>query len=100
MQPLLGFDWDPAMNARCEAEYGFSFLDVIHVFMDPDFDYLRLGPFDHDGETRYIAVGRMEWAAVVAVVYTVRGNARRLIWVRPARREERAEFNKQNGILP
>ncbi|HEX8694759.1 MAG TPA: BrnT family toxin [Longimicrobium sp.] len=100
MQPAPGFAWDAAMNERCESTYGFSFHDVANVFQDEEFDYLRLGPFNHEGETRYVAIGRMQWGLVVAVVYTMRDGVRRLIWVRPARRSERAEFNAHNGVPP
>lgn len=94
--PPPGFDWDPAMNEKCQAEYGFSFCDLAHVFDDWEYEYLRLGPFDFQGEKRYLAIGRMEWGTVVAVVYTMRHGLRRIIWVRPARRNERAEFLAHN----
>jgi uncharacterized DUF497 family protein len=95
--PPRGFDWDPAMNEKCEATYGFSFSDLVHVFEDWESDYLRLGPFDLHGEKRFLAVGRMEWGTIVAVVYTMRDGLRRLIWVRPARRSERAAFLAHNN---
>ncbi|HEX5725616.1 MAG TPA: BrnT family toxin [Longimicrobiaceae bacterium] len=97
MLPPPGFDWDPSMSARCEAEYGFSFSDLVNVFEDAEIDYLRLGPFDLHGEQRYLAIGRMEWGTIVAVVYTMRAGVRRLIWVRPARRSERAELLAYNA---
>lgn len=100
MEPLRGFDWDPAMNDRCRREYGFTFADVAQVFLDEAFDYLRLGPFDDHGEPRYVAIGRMEWGLVVAVVYTMRDGLRRLIWVRPARRSGRAAFHAHHGTGP
>lgn len=88
------------MSDRCQAEYGFSFSDLVNVFEDEEFDYLRLGPFDRAGEARFVAIGRMRWGTVVAVVYTMRGGVRRLIWVRPARRNERAQFYAHNGMEP
>ena len=97
MKPPTGFEWDAAQDERCLAEYGFSFADVVYVFLAPDFDYLRIGPRNVDGEQRYLAIGALPWGLVVPVVYTMRTGVRRLIWVRPARREERAAFKEHNG---
>lgn len=97
-----GYQWDPAQDARCHEKYGFGFEQVIKVFSDPDADYLVHGPriydTDEGPEERFWAIGRMEGGAVVAVVYTMRGSDKRLIWVRFTTREERTEFNRHNGI--
>ncbi|HEX8670873.1 MAG TPA: BrnT family toxin [Longimicrobium sp.] len=93
-----GFDWDDAANQRCEDEYGFSFVDLVRVFQDEHYDQLDLGQHYRDGETRGVVVGRMPWGLIVAIVYTMRDGVRRLIWVRPARRGERKEFNEHNGL--
>ena len=86
------------MDAKCLQEYAFSFHDVVKVFEDPDADYLVYGPMEGEHEERFVAIGRLEWGTVVAVVYTMRGEDKRLIWVRPARRTERAAFYLHNGI--
>jgi uncharacterized DUF497 family protein len=100
--PPAGYQWDDSQNARCQFEWGFSFHDVVEVFRDPGADHLVVGPVLHGPEglqeERFLAVGRMEWGSVVTVVYTMRGTDRRLIWVRPARREEREAFYQHNGI--
>ena len=101
-EPPKGYEWDPAMDRRCFAEYAFTFHDVVEVFNDPVADYLRFGPYTHPGdgtaEARFIAIGRLSWGMVIAVVYTMREGRRRIIWVRPARRNERAAFYAHNGI--
>ncbi|HEX8244741.1 MAG TPA: BrnT family toxin [Longimicrobium sp.] len=96
--PPKGYQWDPAMDARCHEQYAFGFHDVVQVFNDPETDYLVYGPVVRDEEERFVAIGRMEWGTVVAVVYTIRDGEKRLIWVRPARANERAEFYEHNGL--
>lgn len=102
--PPPGYQWDESQNARCLREWGFGFAEVVEVFRDPDADHLVVGPLLHGPEglqeERFLAVGRMEWGTVVTVVYTMRDGDRRLIWVRPARREEREAFYLHNGISP
>jgi uncharacterized DUF497 family protein len=93
-----GFDWDDAASRRCEDEYGFSFFDLVWVFQNEHYDYLDLGERERDSEMRGVVIGRMPWGLIVAVVYTMRDGLRRLIWVRPARRGERKEFNEHNGL--
>jgi uncharacterized DUF497 family protein len=93
-----GFEWDEEMNDRCFAEYAFSFEDVVTIFARKDLEHLVLGPYDTGGEQRWLAVGALPWGTVFTVVYTARGENRRIIWVRPARRNERAEFYRHNEI--
>jgi uncharacterized DUF497 family protein len=93
-----GFEWDEGMNERCFAEYAFSFEDVATIFTREDLDHLELGPMNVGGEERWVAIGALPWGTVFAIVYTMRGENRRIIWVRPARRNERAAFYEQNGI--
>jgi uncharacterized DUF497 family protein len=92
-----GFQWDEAQSGRCAELYGFGFDEVVSLFDDEEFDYLRIGPYDRDGEPQYRAIGRMAWGLIVAVAYTMRGPARRIIWARPAGRGERRAFEEQNG---
>ncbi|MDB4951646.1 MAG: Ribonuclease toxin, BrnT, of type toxin-antitoxin system [Gemmatimonadetes bacterium] len=96
MTPPTGFQWDPAQCDRCSETFGFTFAEVADVFEDEEFDYLRIGPMDHDGEMRYRAIGRMSWGLIVVVAYTMRGTDRRIIWARPARKDERRAFEDHN----
>lgn len=96
--PPRGYQWDPAMDARCHETYAFGFEDVVLIFHDPEADYLVYGPVLRDGEERFVAIGRLLWGTIVAVVYTIRDGEKRLIWVRPARVNERAAFNRHNGL--
>jgi uncharacterized DUF497 family protein len=96
MQAAGGYEWDDAMDARCLNEYGFSFHDVVGIFDSDEFEYLLLGPFAVEAEARWVAIGALPWGSVFAVVYTDRPPNRRIIWVRPARRSERAAFYDHN----
>lgn len=93
-----GFEWDDAQSLRCEDTYGFSFHELVAVFEDEEFDYLRVGPYDFEGEKQFRAVGRTDWGLIVTVVYTIRENRRRIVWARPASRAERRAFHAQNGL--
>lgn len=97
MPAPIGFEWDPVQSERCAEEFGFTFEEVVGIFNDEQNDYLRVGPMDHAGELRYRAIGVTEWGLYVVVAYTMRGVARRIIWARPARRDERRAFDEHNG---
>ena len=96
MKPPPGFDWDPEHAAEVLRRTGHSFLDAVHVFQDEEFDYLRVGPEERNGESRYRAIGRLPWGSVVVVAYTMRHGLRRLVWIRTAnRKEEKAFYDAQ-----
>ena len=72
----MGFEWDSQKNESNVARHGIDFEDVRQVFdgvylerVDDRFDY---------GEQRTVAYGLME-RQVIAVVYTWRGERRRII---------------------
>jgi uncharacterized DUF497 family protein len=92
-----GYEWDDAQSLRCHDTYGFTFHDLVAVFEDEVDDYLRVGPYDFEGEAQFRAIGRMAWGLVVTVVYTMRDGNRRIVWARPASRAERRAFHAQNG---
>ena len=94
--PPSGYEWDEAMNCRCICEYGFSFHDVVSIFECDEFEYLEAGPFAVEDEVRWVAIGAMAWGSVFLAVYTHREVNRRIIWVRPARRKERAACYEHN----
>lgn len=96
--PPPGFTWDENASVRSVDEYGFSFTELVSVFDDDRYGYLDLGEGEHLGEMRRVIIGRLPWGLIVAVVYTMRGDLKRIIWVRPARRSERRAFNEHNRI--
>jgi len=81
----VDFEWDPRKNRGNIRKHGIDFQDAVAVFegpylegMDDRFDY---------GEERMIAFGRMG-PYVVAVVYVLRGERRRILSARKATKAE------------
>jgi hypothetical protein len=90
----VGFEWDERKRRTTLAERGIDLLDVQRMFRgrveereDIRYDY---------GERRFIAVGELD-GDIISVVYTWRGNRRRLISARRATRRERKEYQAGPG---
>jgi uncharacterized DUF497 family protein len=82
----MEFEWDPAKSERNRRERGFDFATATLIFDGPvqtTFDERR----DY-GEERIIAIGEVK-GEVIMVVYTDRGQVRRIISARRANRKER-----------
>ena len=85
----MNFEWDEAKRAANLAKHGLDFADAAEfewsnakVERDWRFDY---------GEARFIAVGKIN-GRVVALAFTVRDDAVRILSFRPASRKERARY--------
>ena len=78
----MDFEFDPAKAAGNLRKHGVSFADAETVFMDP-LALHRIDP-DAEGEERFVAVGAGSAGHVLVVVYTLRGEAIRLISARRA----------------
>lgn len=77
-------EWDPAKNRRNIAQHGLSFADFVGFDDQP----LEVEDSRNDyGETRFRAFGRIGGKAH-CLVYTVRGDTRRLISFRRAHEKE------------
>lgn len=84
-----GFEWDEAKRRSNLAKHDVEFAEIFAMFeghlveeRDDRRDY---------GEERWLAYGEAE-GRVIAVVYTWRGNRRRLISARRARADERKKY--------
>lgn len=82
----MEFEWDPLKDAQTQRRRGFGFADVIRIF-NGRVDHYPDTRRDY-GEERIRAIGEAN-GHVYAVVYTVRGNAVRIISARRANRRER-----------
>jgi uncharacterized DUF497 family protein len=87
----MEFEWDPAKSDRNRHERGFDFATAALIFdgpvqtaVDERRDY---------GEERVIAIGEIA-GEVIVVVYTDRGQIRRIISARRANRRERAVWQQ------
>lgn len=78
----MDFQFDPAKAAGNWRKHGVSFADAEAVFMDP-LALHRIDP-DAEGEERFVAIGAGSAGHLLVVVYTLRGEAIRLISARRA----------------
>jgi uncharacterized protein len=78
----MDFQFDPAKAAGNLRKHGVSFADAETVFIDP-LALHRIDP-DAEGEERFVAVGAGSAGHLLVVVYTLRGEAIRLISARRA----------------
>ena len=91
----MDFEWDADKAALNLHKHHVSFEDAARVFLDPN----RIETFDGRdayGEDRWKTVGLVE-PALLAVVYTVRGedgHVTRLISARKADAHERAQYRE------
>jgi uncharacterized DUF497 family protein len=88
------FEWDIAKSAKNLRERGFDFVYAAKVFERPtlEADDKRAGY----GERRVRAIGEVD-GEVLFVVYTWRGEVRRIISARLANRKERNAYRAIYG---
>ena len=84
-----GFEWDPRKALANQAKHGVDFVAAARIFDGPVLQ--RWDRRQDYGEERIIAVGEVEGVRL-ALVYVYRGEARRIISARLARRDERAAW--------
>jgi uncharacterized DUF497 family protein len=88
----MGFEWDDAKNAENLAKHGVAFEEAALIFDGPRLEKVDQR-FDY-GEERIITLGQIEPELTLCVVYTWRGDTRRLISARKASRHEREAYEK------
>jgi uncharacterized DUF497 family protein len=89
---LIGIEWDDDKNEINKREHGLSFETAQYVFADPQ----RLERVDRSesnvsSEERLQTLGKV--GPVLFVVYTERGENKRIITARPADKSERRTYN-------
>jgi uncharacterized protein len=92
MSDDLEFEWDENKRRKNVAKHQIDFADARDVFYDPA-AYTSVSPRPVR-ERRYIAVGLMA-GALIAVIFTYRGRAIRIISARAARRSERQIYGAE-----
>lgn len=85
----MHIEYDEAKRAKTLQERGLDFADSIHVFAGPTLD--RLDERADYEELRTITVGMLN-GRVVVLVWTLRGQVRRIISMRYANERERKNF--------
>ena len=87
----MKFDRDPEKNERNKADHGgIGFEDAQHIFDGPVLS--RLDTREDYGEDREIAYEAIGISAVLAVVFTERGETIRIISARKATRSETRDY--------
>ncbi len=82
----MDFEWDEAKEQRTREERGFDFSFASQIF--GGFVLERADKRRNYGEHRIVAVGKVR-DTFVTLVYTDRGDARRIIAAWPSSRRER-----------
>lgn len=91
-----GFEWDELKSEANVIKHGISFGDASDIFYGP----VILYPSDRNHEERWVAVGALE-DRLIAVIFTRRADAIRIISARRARKhEERAYRHAKMGRPP
>lgn len=92
----LRFEWDPEKAAGNLAKHGVSFEEAATVFGDP-LGRIVDDPRHSSEEPRYVLLGYSERHRLLAVMFTKREEAIRLISVRKATRRERREYEERES---
>lgn len=89
----IAFEWDEAKRHTNLAKHGLDFLDADLVLEGP---YLLTEARTMEGETRHLAIGRLA-GRHVAMIFTERDGAIRVISLRKARQREREQHQAAFG---
>jgi hypothetical protein len=87
------FEWNDEKRLINLEKHGIDFVDAKEIWQRPVME-LPSPQVGHD-EDRIIAIGQIEGRAIVVVIYTWRGDNRRLISARKARKNEQAHYENE-----
>jgi len=90
---LVGIEWDDDKNEKNKCDHdGLGFEDAQYVFTDPErLERLDRSEENTSGEERWQTLGMV--GKVLFVVYTERGENKRIISARIAEKHERRSYN-------
>jgi uncharacterized DUF497 family protein len=89
----LRFEWDPRKASANRAKHKVSFQEAVTAFRDP-LGRITDDPRHLEDEDRHVLLGQSERQRLLAVMFTERGEAIRLISARKATRRERRNYEK------
>ena len=90
----MGFEWDENKRLRNIRLHGIDFERAKEVWQGPVLELPSTQ--SHHGEERFLATGQSR-GLCITVVFTWRGENRRMISARVARRDERENYQKEIG---
>jgi len=96
---MADFEWDPAKEEKNVRERDLDFTTASRIWVAPVLEKID-GRRDY-GETRILAFGKID-GRLMAVLFTWRGAARRIISAQKANRREQRRFEAEirNGPAP
>lgn len=87
----MDFEWDSAKEWANRKKHGVDFRTAAKVFLDPD--VIEFDDRDAAGELRFSAIGLVD-GRMLFVVYTMRGDAVRIISARGAEPHEKRKYHE------
>ncbi len=90
----MRFEWDEDKRLANIARHGIDFVRAKEIWQGPVLEVPS--PQSEHGEERFLAIGSVE-GRVITVVFTWRGESRRIISARAARKHERENYLNQAG---
>ena len=88
----MTFEWDERKREANIQKHGVDFLRAAKIFANPILE--RIDDRGDYGEERRIAIGQWEGSYTV-VIYTWRGESRRIISAWKAGKDDRRKYNKR-----
>lgn len=86
------YQWDQGKAAANLRKHGIDFADAVAVFSD---DLAITIPDERFDEERFVTIGLDGLGNVLVVVYTLRGEAIRIISARKATKQERRQYEEE-----
>ena len=96
MSDTLKVEWDLRKAAVNVAKHKVSFEEAVTVFGDP-LGRITDDPRHSESEKRFVLLGRSDRRRHLAVMFTERAQAVRLISARKATRRERREYEEKRS---
>ena len=85
------YQWNRDKATANLRKHGIDFADAVSVFSD---DLALTIPDERFDEERFVTIGLDGFGRVLVVVYTLRGEAIRVISARKANRQERQQYEE------
>ena len=96
MSGILRFEWDTRKAAANRAKHKVSFEEAVSVFGDP-LGRITDDPRHSESEERSVLLGLSERQRLLAVMFTERADAIRLLSARRATRRERRDYEESES---
>ena len=90
----MDFEWDDEKQLSNVRKHGIDFLDAKEIWRGQVLEMPSAQK--HHAEDRFVAIGQAA-GRFLTVVFTWRGNNRRIISARIARKDERENYQKKIG---